>query len=93
MDYSVHDYTGDGIEADWQFRADRIFATDVLAFVESLPNGDRWFLKSSQQVGPGKFVVTFVTNEYFSPGDPYAELHVKVSAPEDPTGEWTLSIG
>lgn len=48
MDYSVHNYAGDGVEADWQFRADRIFASDVLAFVKGLPNGNRWFLKSSQ---------------------------------------------
>ena len=34
MDYSVHNYAGDGVEADWQFRADRIFASDVLAFVK-----------------------------------------------------------
>ena len=38
MDYSVHNYAGDGVEADWQFRADRIFASDVLAFVKGLPN-------------------------------------------------------
>lgn len=37
MDYSVHNYAGDGVEADWQFRADRIFASDVLAFVKGLP--------------------------------------------------------
>lgn len=93
MDYSVHNYAGDGVEADWQFRADRIFASDVLAFVKGLPNGNRWFLKSSQQTGPGKFVVTFVTNEYFSPGNPCAEFHVKVSASEDLAGEWLLSLG
>lgn len=93
MDYSIHKYTGDGLEQIRQFYSDRIFATEVMEFVQNRPDGDRWFLKSSQQIEPGIFIVTFITNEYLSPNHPNGELRVKATAPERLDGDWIVSVG
>ena len=92
MDYSIHQYTGDGLEQIRQFYPDRIFATDVMELVRNRPDGDRWFLKSSQQTGPGVFIVTFITNEYLSPNQPNGKLRVKATAPERLDGDWIISV-
>lgn len=93
MDFSIHEYTGDGLEQICQFYSDRSFATEVIEFVQNRPDGNRWFLKSSQQIGPGVFTVTFITNQYLSPNQPNSELRVKATAPERIDGDWIISVG
>lgn len=92
MDYKIHEYNGNGLDNIFKFECDYVFATDVLAFVNALPDGSRWFLWRAQCISAGVFIITFRTNEYLSPGNPNDILRVKAVAPKVRGLDWTISL-
>lgn len=92
MSPDFREYCGNGLENDFQFRCDFIFATEVLAFVKDRSDGNRWLLWKCQRVSLGAYVVTFKTNEYLNPSSPTATLNVKVVSSNDIPYGWDLSF-
>lgn len=92
MDYSIHEYSGNGLDNIFKFECDYLFATDVLAFVDALPDGRRWFLCRAQCVSAGVFIITFRTNEYLSPDHPNDILRVKAVNLKPLSDDWDISL-
>ena len=84
-------YRGDGLEIRRQFMCDYVFASDILEYLKSLPNGDKMHVYSCCCVSPGVFLVVFKTTENMMPFNPDRTLRITATAPTESTGGWSFA--
>ena len=85
-------YSGDGIVNLRQFLCDYVFASEMLEFLETLPEGDRMHIHSCSCVSAGVFLAVFKTTEYMLPANPERTLRIRATAPADLSGNWSFVL-